>query len=66
MTKKPTMPEPPKGRRWLNENEVIRKGDRYHCQVVSGNLWHLTGYVGQPANFAFTYSRAIPRKTTRK
>ena len=57
----------PKGRRWLKEDEIIRKGDRFHCMVpgLRGGLyhqWHLTGYIGQPAHQSETYSRAIPRK----
>ena len=60
-----TAPKPPKGRRWLIEGEIIRKRDWYHYDgdpfnhKVTINEWARNAYVGE-------YSRAIPRKTTRK
>lgn len=60
-----TTPKPPKGRRWLREGEIIRKRDWYHIygdpsnHKLTCNEWGHASYVGE-------YSRAIPRKTTRK
>ena len=66
-----TTPKPPKGRRWLKEGEIIRKWDRFHSAepgLYGGlyHVWHLSRYVGQPVRGTHEYSRAIPRKTTRK
>lgn len=65
MTKKPTMPEPPKGRRWLREGEIIRVRDWYH--PLRSDADHVcTICPGARTPRAFLHSRAIPRKTTRK
>ena len=64
-----TTPKPPKGRRWLRKNEVLRKGDRYHDDPLKPwSFWHNTRQIGEriQCDDQYTYSRAIPRKTTRK
>jgi len=60
-----TTPKPPKGRRWLNVGETIRKWDRYHFWPNLGR-WRRTVCPGDHAWCSYTYSRAIPRKTNRK
>ena len=60
-----TTPTPPKGRRWLDVGEIIRKYDRFH--PLKGKLpWVATAFAGERVGYGCFYSRAIRRKTTRK
>lgn len=62
-----TTPKPPKGRRWLEIGEILRKRDRWHFLPSIGR-WKYTVCEGArvPWGCHHEYSRAIPRKTNRK
>lgn len=60
-----TAPEPPKGRRWLEEGETIRKWDRFH-PWPNLTQWRWATCIGANASCSFSFSRAIRRKTNRK
>ena len=60
-----TAPKPPKGRRWLEEGEIIRVRDWYH--PLSSDMDPIcTICPGSRTPRAFCHSRAIRRKTNRK
>lgn len=61
-----TTPKPPKGRRWVRETEILLRTDRYHDPFYELDKGTLTTRAGERCCFAHEYSRAIPRKTTRK